>query len=250
VWGGGVFVRNSTVTFRRTLFVKNIARNTSGSNNSRALGGALASQNSVLSVLECTFLNNDADAYGYYGSYGGAVYLSGGSGSVRNCLMTGNRAGPNHLLGLGGAVYLNTGTTLENCTITTNKVRNSTAASGGGIYHTGGSVTNCIIVNNWNTGTATRNDIYTATPAVFGYNCSQDLTHGVNGNITSDPQFTDVAAGNYLPLRSSPCRNAGFSRSWMDSSNDLAGKRRILSGTVDMGCYEVVPVSGTLFMFR
>ena len=250
-WGGGVFAQDSTVVFRRTRFLGNIARNTSGSSNSRSRGGGLAAAGGAITILESHFLDNDADAYGHHGSHGGAICLDGGNHLIRNTLMAGNRAGPNRALGVGGAIYLTAGTTMENCTIATNRIWNATAGSGGGIYHAGGSVTNCIITDNWNITTGTRTDIYTANTTVFGYTCSPDLVPGVNGNITSDPLYANPAAGDFTLLPTSPCLDAGVQRPWMNGAVDLNGAERVRGNQVDMGCYEIIIMSGgSLYLFR
>jgi hypothetical protein len=57
------------------------------------------------------------------------------------------------------------------------------------------------------------------------------------GNISVAPSFTN---GYHLAI-GSPCINAGINESWMTSAKDLNGNPRIIGGTVDMGCYEMVP---------
>jgi len=250
VWGGGIYANASTITLSRVSFRNNRAKSTPSSNNNRAMGGGVAAEGGKIHIQNCLFIANDADAQGHFGSRGGAVYFEGGTHSVQNCLMALNRTGPNRALGAGGAVYLNNGVTIENCTIVTNRIWHATAGSGGGVYRAGGSVTNCIIMDNWNVSTASRTDVYTASEAVFGYNCSPDLTAEVNGNINADPQFTDPAANDYTLLRSSPCRNAGVKRPWMSGTRDLAGNPRVLNNLVDIGCYEVVPIAGFLLIVR
>jgi len=84
----------------------------------------------------------------------------------------------------------------------------------------------------------------------FGYCCSPDLQDGVNGNITADPQFTDIGAGDFTLFKKSPCKNAGVNAAWMESATDLAGNKRRLYSVVDIGAYEIVPPAGSMIMLR
>ena len=67
-----------------------------------------------------------------------------------------------------------------------------------------------------------------------------------SGVMTGDPRFTDAAHGNYLPRRSSPCRDKALPLAWMTGARDLAGAPRVvLNGVVrddnlyaDVGCFE------------
>ncbi len=250
-WGGGLYALNSTVTIRRSLFIRNAAKGISGSNNCRALGGGIASESSLVTVLDSRFLFNDSDSIGHHGSYGGAMYLSGGTGVVRNALIAYNRAGPNRAIGYGGGVFLNPGTVLENCTVASNLTLNpAVTVSGDGVYLSGGGLTNTIVYFNRNTMSNTVNDISALTFANIGYSCSPGLTNGVNGNITADPLLTDRVAGNFKLLSGSPCRNVGLNLPWMGIASDLAGQSRIRSGRVDMGAYEAAPPAGTLILIR
>jgi hypothetical protein len=78
--------------------------------------------------------------------FGGGVYLSGTSPTIKNCIITGNSANDG-----GGGIYSDgdtTSPTIENCTITANSTTN---ASGGGIYvasNAGANITKCIISDN------------------------------------------------------------------------------------------------------
>jgi predicted outer membrane repeat protein len=253
VWGGGIYALDSTVTLRRTLFTGNVAKSTPGSNNNRAHGGGLASENSTIRLFECRFIGNDADAQGYRGSWGGAVYLLGGTGLIRNTLMAGNRAGPVTARGLGGAIYLNPGTALESCTIAGNQCGGNpalVATTAAGIYDQGGTVTNSIIYYNTNTFLAAAADVYTTVPARFGFSCAPELVNAVAGNITTAPLFTDSAAGDYSLLPASPCRNAGLKQTWMEEAVDLAGNKRIAAGSADIGAFEIMPPGAMLLLVR
>jgi hypothetical protein len=253
IWGGGLFAQSSQLSVRDTLFVGNIAYGGPvASANNRALGGALAVDSGNLTVLNCRFIRNDADAGGNNQSWGGAIYTIGGTNLIRNTVVAFNRSCPNTKnSGLGGGIFMNAGTKVENCTVVSNQTRNpAVTVSGDGIYQAGGSITNTIVYFNRNMMSNTVNDIWAQAPANIGYSCSPGLTHGQNGNITSDPVLTDLVAAALVPRSGSPCRNAGLNLPWMQEATDLAGKTRILSGTVDMGAYEIAPPAGTLILVQ
>jgi len=92
------------------------------------------------SILEGFTITN-----GYVEGYGGAIYCSSSSPSIRHCVFTSNTAGN------GGAVYVNQGApALDGCTFS----HNETTSSGGGggalkLYYADGAVIrNCSFSNN------------------------------------------------------------------------------------------------------
>jgi autotransporter-associated beta strand protein len=248
-WGGALFSDNSTVALRGTRFESNRSRNTSGSNNARTLGGALAARGGALTAWNCEFRNNEADSYGHYGSWGGAIYTESTTGWIRNALVTGNRAGPNRTLGLGGGIYLTAGMTLENATVVSNQVWNPSTTAGG-IYATGGAISNTIAFLNSNITTAVASDVYSADLSRFSYSCAAELTAGVNNNISDNPLFVNAGALNFQLQQESPCLNRGRVQPWMASTLDLIGNARVAGGGVDMGAYELLPPPGTMFIVR
>lgn len=192
-------------------------------------------------ILNCVFTNNSVNRWG------GAVEfencLSGTT--IRNCLIARNSAGDkaggiSAYLYSGGSVYI------ENCTV----VSNSAVNAGGGVCVTatgGGSLkmTNSIVYFN---RAASSNNLY-GTMNV-GYSCAPDLTDGVNGNRTADPQLMSLADGNYRLAAGSPCLDSGLYQPWMDRAVTLDGELRIKRGSVDMGAYEMSPAQGILFIFK
>jgi hypothetical protein len=188
---------------------------------------------------DCTFTGNGAEGVG-----GGAC-----NSTLNNCTLTGNRTG---LFGggaalctlnnctltgnsayYGGAAY---GSTLNNCTLTGNSAG---PGYGGGAY--GGTLNNCIVY--FNTATNDANFSLSQFVAVLNYCCTTPLpTNGV-GNITNEPAFVNLAAGNYRLRPESPCIDAGTNLS-ATITNDLDGRPRPLDGNgdglaaFDMGAYE------------
>ena len=155
----------------------------------------------------CTLTSNSASVGG--GSYGG---------TLNNCVMSGNSAS-----WLGGGSYYGI---LNNCTLSGNS-----AGFGGGSY--GGTLNNCIVYYNGPAATGGPN-FYDST---LNYSCTTPNPSG-SGNITSEPQFVNAAAGDYRLLPSSPCIDTGINQDGMSDTTDLAGNPRIINGRVDMGAYE------------
>jgi hypothetical protein len=156
-------------------------------------------------ATNCIFSGGSAD-------FGGGMY----NGTANNCTFSGHSADD------GGGMY---NSTAIHCTISGNEAYEQ----GGGMYN--GTATNCIVWGN----TASYAANLSGTTAF--YTCSPDVTQGVDGNITTNPQFVDAAAGNYRLQGTSLCINAG-DNSAVSGIVDLDGNPRIVDGTVDMGAYE------------
>lgn len=227
--GGGVFLTGGEVrgcTFRE---------------NSSTRQGAAVRMAGVATLTHC-IIEHNTDAYG------GSVNVSA-NGLIDNCLIIGNSGGS--FLGGGGIYLASAGASVLNCTV----VGNSTTGNGGGIQRASGGVTNTIVFGNFAAGSG--QDISGA--GGFGYSCSPDLTHDPDGsgNINLSPQFILMGTGyglshlpgNYRLDAFSPCANSGFSIPEWVGDEDLDGKRRILAGRIDMGCYESLPSAGTLLLF-
>ena len=188
---------------------------------------------------------------GYASLFGGGIYcenysprvsfcivsdchaMQGGGmnyGRADNCLFTGNTATSSG----GGMRYVEA----RNCLIVAN--------SGGGMYDCGAY--NCIAWGNSGGNMSFMASVYNS--------CSPDgVTHGVNGNITSNPYFVNFGAGDYHLQPYSPCADGG-SNAYMPTGVDWDGTARPLDGdgdgvaTVDMGLYEsaAVPFSPTHYV--
>jgi hypothetical protein len=134
--------------------------------------------------------------------------------------MTGNTAY------YGGAAYL---CALEGCTV----AGNTAWCNGGGTYACG--ATNSVVWGN-SAGVVPTAD---CAGGALGYSCSGSPAPG-EGNIASDPQFANAAAGDYRIPVSSPCADAGCS-ALATGPLDLAGNPRVRGGAVDMGALESDP---------
>ena len=168
-------------------------------NSSESGGGAFLSTGAKL--RNCVLRFNTA------GSSGGGV---AGSGTVENCLLTGNTANNG-----GGAADV----TLRNCAVVGNQalnrggglyfavarnttVRGNTAGSasgGGGTYN--GTLHNCILWENTAAGA-----LHQQVSATASYSCVQGTVPSGAGNINADPLF----AGPYHLQAGSPCAAAGL----------------------------------------
>ena len=219
-------------------------------------------------VADCTFTSNRCTEWQY--GYGGGLYIQGNSvcrrsvfrhnwteshrgggamyvngGLVRNCLLVDNssvRTQVGYEGDAGGAVVGNG--VMENCTI----ANNWAVKNGGGLQMVGnnGQVTNCIIAFN-TVSTVGNDDIH--NPDRIHYSCSDDLTHGIDGNITADPLFLETNEVNYKIEVGSPCKDAGYRRPWMQTGTDLGHGPRITALTVDIGAYEALP-AGSVLIFQ
>ncbi|HTY86020.1 MAG TPA: thrombospondin type 3 repeat-containing protein [Candidatus Acidoferrum sp.] len=209
---------------------------TNGATISGGNGGGVYCQSISAVVSNCIITGNSAGGSGgggYSGSYsncvisGNTAFTNGGGlyGSYNsvaaNCLMVGNSAQ------LGGGVY---GITPYNCTI----VGNTASVSGGGYYGTPGAgyMYNSIVYYNNSPNANTWN--WDSTKII---SCCTVPIYVGSGNVTNEPQFVNLAGGDFHLQAGSPCINAG-ANSAVKGSRDLDGNPRIALGMVDMGAYE------------
>ncbi len=220
-------------------------------------GGAIYSRDgSNIVAVHCTFTNNSAL------SRGGAMYNFNNNPSVVNCAFIGNQV--TDLFSDGGGLYTSVGSaTVTNCTFNANFA----AGSGGGLYHSGSGSTvtlrNSILWGNADGGSGLQDaQVFLASgSAAVDYSCIQGLTGalGGTGNISSDPRFSDTAAGDLRLESDSPCSDAADNLADTDANTagvqalpdtDLDGNFRFFdnaaapdtgNGTspiVDMGAWE------------
>ena len=130
---------------------------------------------------------------------------------------------------------------MRNCTVAGNTVPSGKVASG--IYAGGGAIVqNCIAWTNNGASNAV------SSGATITFSCALELTNGM-GNITNDPLFRNVGAADFHPLTAASCLNAGANYVGLPVA-DLDGNVRVRNGIVDMGCYEIPTLRGTVFTFR
>ena len=272
--------------------------NLSATNSAAAKPFVDLSPCSNFDVVDCLFKGNVSGKDGTSGSNGiiyapgqdyADTYVATTNSSIRNCAFVGNRA--SLVLAVQSPVTDETvpGLTIENCTIAGNELMSQHAIQnlGNSAYRT--FVYNTAIYNN------TRiNDSYPYYLNLYPpkwkdhvftsyigpqYYARTDLDQ--NGNIVSDadPEFVDAAGGDYRLAGSSPLRNAGQMRPWIDTERrrrkacqaDLSNMRpvydatgatpgctvertercrRLADGTPDIGAYEYNPEQGLMVIFQ
>ncbi len=224
--------------------------NCRGSVNQEGGGALVSGANSRLS--RCVIRNCTADRTnsGGVANYGGGLHIAGGL--VDDCLIIGNVADA------GGGVCA-VGGTLANCVIVGNTAWRDKASNNfcaGGLYAKPTSTTtprviNCIVFGNTTLGEqegAAVNDAYgvgylsnCCLPSVFAGQGS--------GNVAvDDPQFKNLAAGDYRISGLSKCRNAGLYQSWMAGAVDFFGNSRARGTKVDIGYHQSEPAALTIFL--
>jgi len=159
-------------------------------------------------------------------------------GTLRNCLVAGNKA-----VYEGSGVWANAGT-IENCTIVGNTQKSSGSAATG-LCATGVILRNNLIWGNtkYDGVTAADLSVWSLTAKnVYNNNSPTAISPGSN-NIAVNPQFVNAAAGDYR-LGYSDCVNGGSNLTWMAEATDLDGNPRIVKNIVDIGCYERVASTG------
>lgn len=224
IWASGGVVRNSDI-------YGNWAHNTAAKGIGIVVGGSALVEN-------CYITNNFTS--GHIANDASGVYLMGGT--IRNCLIAGNKANNN-----GAGVY-QTGGTMEFCTVTANTSANK---KNSGLYLKGAKAVNrfnIIYGNGEGVAAEPECNLHFAKAQTFTRNIVQPATNGTD-NIASAPGFTDAAAGDYTLGAGSPAIDAasGIEEDYL--TFDLAGNMRPKDGNgdghavCDLGCYEAPDAS-------
>lgn len=224
IWASGGVVRNSDI-------YGNWAHNTAAKGIGIVVGGSALVEN-------CYITNNFTS--GHIANDASGVYLMGGT--VRNCLIAGNKANNN-----GAGVY-QTGGTMEFCTVTANTSANK---KNSGLYLDGAKAVNrfnIIYGNGEGVAAEPECNLHFAKAQTFTRNIVQPATDGAD-NIASDPGFTDAAAGDYTLGAGSPAIDKAIEFEADYLTVDLAGNVRPKDGNgdgdavCDLGCYEAPDAS-------
>jgi predicted outer membrane repeat protein len=193
--------------------------------NSAVSGGAIWD---TPATTNCTFTGNSAE------QNGGAI-CGGNSSVITNCTFTGNSANRN-----GGAVHnFSVGNpVMTNCTFSSNSAENQ----GGAMFNdsrSNSTVTNSIL---WaNEPQEIFDDEYSNT--IITYSDVQGGWDGL-GNIDINPLFVDPCNGDYHLYEDSPCIDAGDPNyAAGPNETDLDGNPRVAGGIIDMGAYELQPLT-------
>ena len=194
-----------------------IMNNTLKGNTNVSTGGAISMFNdSDAVVVQNLFIENSSPQ-------GGAVYYLVPSGANGPTLINNTFFGNTASTGMGSAIYandFNVPSHLYNNII--DGVSGQTAVYCGNLN----SSTPPLFFNN---------DVFASGGTNYGGICSDQT--GSNGNISANPLFVKAPANLRLQSGSSAI-NAGTTSAPDLPSKDLAGKPRIINGTIDIGAYE------------
>lgn len=184
VFGGGIFCASwSSPTIRMNVVSRN---------NAVQFGGGVYSYSASPNIANNSIMENEAS------NAGGGIFCTRDTPRITNNIIWKNKAKS------GGGISCDR----SFCTIINDTITRNVAAYGGGIFFEGGSVR---IVNNilWDN----RDDLYSAwfSPASRPdhSNIGDGDFRGVNGNISTDPLFTDPENGDFSLRLDSPCLDAG-----------------------------------------
>jgi hypothetical protein len=191
-------------------------------------GGGLWCESTDCLVSNCLILDCRA-----HGPAGGAY-----RGTLKNCLLATNSA-----LDTGGGAYESV---LVNCVLTGNSGRSS-----GGAFSS--ILTNCTVAGNSARQFAGGVDAsrlyncilyYNSAPSqpnacmgLIQFSCTTPQPAVGAGNLTNEPQFVNLAAGDLHLQSNSPCINAGNNKH-RNGAVDADGNPRVAGETVDLGAYE------------
>jgi hypothetical protein len=231
--GGALYKFYSTLnTFNDCDFVSN----TAGSMG----GGALCSSQGGFAINRCEFRQNSVSGSSVHG---GAIYNNGNTSSITNSLFWSNTT----TVGLGGAVYNNTGGTMtySQCTFANNNAGGFT--QGGAINNNSTSnatLTNCILWGN----TANGSDAASNTEIGHGSGTLTTTFTIWQGNSTggtiynANPLFTNASIGDLTLNVCSPAIDTGTASAM--PAMDLLGNARPFDAkpgglTFDLGAYEL-----------
>ncbi|MCK4548023.1 MAG: right-handed parallel beta-helix repeat-containing protein [Candidatus Eisenbacteria sp.] len=161
-------------------------------------GGGMHYHGESLTLVGCSFLNNNAND-------GGGLVAAGASTTLEQCFFHGNRAGH------GGGMHLGASSvTLSNCTLSGNS-----GTYGAGIKCTG----SCPVLENTIIAFGIDGEAICCDPAapptlsccdIYGnedgdwVGCIEDQ-YGINGNFSACPQFCDPVNDDYSLQDCSPC---------------------------------------------
>ncbi|QDV08295.1 hypothetical protein Poly30_38320 [Planctomycetes bacterium Poly30] len=267
--GGGILCTGGvSPTIRNCVFI----------DNSCTFGGGAGYVNGSAPRFEgCSFIDNRG------GSFGGAFDIAGGGPIVFDgCYFEGNQAARAGALEIfstanatvvnsvfvgnvatgssgGGAFWVGSGgtTRIANCTIVGNS---STTQAQGGIRSQGATVnaTNCILWDNEGPGGAQASANQVNSAANVTYSIVEGGFAGGAGNLATDPNFVDLANGDFRLALPSPAIDAGDTGPIPAGfAADFDGARRVFDepGTantgpgapIDMGAFEFTTNLGIVF---
>ena len=253
VWGTGLNISAGTVV--DCLFTCIDSFSSSGATPQ---GGVIRIEGGLVDrtrIIDCLARDSTySTSATHFGGQGDVVGVWG-SGVLRNSLVTRCASQHDTPVYVGAASGASVGGHLENCTIVANTNLQATAKDNfwyaAGIVVNGGSVTNCIIADNWSAFPGAVSNIYNSAGAAgIGYTLVDDragdttFVTAENHNVAVQPGtrvFRRPEKGDYALVTGSPAINSGLKFDWMETALDLAGSPRLVSRVPDLGCYEAKP---------
>jgi len=208
IYAGGIYANQAAPTILGNTLFQNSAKegggirgfkttaaitgNTIRENSASESGGGILAADGEATIRNNVIVGNSAND-------GGALFLTRDLSNIQNNVIAGNEA-----LYHGSAVYLLAGSPLiSNCTIVRNtaKERGAVFLYNGATLHIDGSLF-------WENGADLIFDL-TSQVAISYSDIADGRFVGQNGNISGDPLFIDIEAGNYQLAPGSPCVNGG-----------------------------------------
>ena len=219
-------------------------------------GGAIYSTNYATPVISGNIItNNSVSASGAFSpvtAYGGGIYLFRSDAVIKNNVISNNSVYATGNVGTnarGGAIYSNS----SNPVITGNTIYNNDVTGalpeGGAIYINNGNI---VTVNNimWNNMPEQVSiTSYGSGSVLFAYSDIEGGQTGIlvdnstvywqEGNISSDPLFTDPAGEDYSLQSGSPAIDAGIAHyEWQGNVIVDLGSSEYTGSAPDMGAIE------------
>ncbi len=230
--GGGVYCNYGSPT---------IANNTvTGNSASSSAGGIYCGYQCTATIANNLIAGNSA-------SSGGGIQCEYSSATIANNAIIGNIATDTDARGAGIFCSFHASPTIVNNTIAGNTLTDSSYAEGGGIYcdySCSPTIANTLIAFNTSgiykeSGPGNPVVRYSCVygNSMYNYSGLSDPT-GANGNISTDPNFADLAYAGAHIQPGSPCRDAGDDSLVQGGWKDIDGQSRILGAHVDIGADE------------
>ncbi|MEW6534784.1 MAG: S8 family serine peptidase [Candidatus Auribacterota bacterium] len=268
--GGGLCVSSATVTMRNTDLVNNKGTVTS-------MGGGVYCENSPLTVEQCRFENNSAQAINNGRAWGGAYFVFENYGQViKNSVFCGNYCTGSTFSKRGGAIFIAGALDVNEDTVIVGSLFDSNKALEGSVIYCNNeyainlTFANCTFWGNGETANQqtavidpcnVSSSINTISNCIFWnnfgkdfigdisditYSCVDNDSYNGTGTIHDNPQFRDASNGDFHLNIESPCIDAGNDNATgLDLlTTDIDGNPRILefdnsgSNSVDMGADE------------